>query len=124
MKLSPFGLQLQHVPLTNLYNQVMLDLRGKAHYSGQGAVKPLIYYEIRDGLIFDWHNGCGQRYGSYEELISIVAALRLVTTRHAVIPEVDQYRETHFRVHLREAETLYVGFGVLQEAPRGGIEVK
>lgn len=124
MKLSPFGLQLQHESLKNLYNLVFFDLRVKTHHSGEGAVKPFIYIQVRDGLIFDWHNGCGQRYGSYEELWSIVAAVRLVTIDPAILPEVDQYRETQFRVYLREPETPYVGFGVFQSIPPGGIEVE
>ena len=75
-------------------------------------------------MTLDWSNRCEERYGSYEEFISVVAALRTVTTSFWVIPADYQNRESLFQVYLIEAEWVYVGGGSIQGAPPGGIEVE
>ena len=123
MKVTDFGRQLQYDSLIGLYKEAELDLTGIAH-GGQGTVNPPFYSQTKKGLTIDWSNRCEQRYGSYEELISVVAALRTVTTSFWAIPADYQNRESLFQVYLIEAGWVYVGVGSIQGAPPGGIEVE
>ena len=117
-----FGRQLQHEVLVSFIMQVTLHLGAEAH-SGKGAVKPPVYVQTFLGLIFVWNNRCGKKYGSYEELMLIVAELRTVTARSGVIPAVYQNREAVFGVFL-QAGGIYVGDGSIIGDPPDGIEVE
>ena len=72
--------------------------------TGQGAVAPRRYqekyqYPDRNGLIFLlWSNFCEGRYGTYEELITIIEALERVITVQGVMQPEYQNRGCQFDV--------------------------
>ena len=73
------------------------------------------------GATLLWVNQCGQRYGPYQELIVIVAALKHVTTDPGVMPAQYQNRAVAYEVHFGESlvEGILVGGGLVDGTPAG-----
>ena len=68
-----------------------------------------------------WVNRCGQRYGSYQSLIAIVAALKHVTTYPGAMPAQYQNRAVSYEVNFGESliEGILVGGGLIEGTPAG-----
>ena len=68
-----------------------------------------------------WVNRCGKRYGSYEALILIVAALKHVTTDPGAMPAQYQNRAVAYEVNFGESliEGILVGGGLIEWTSAG-----
>ncbi len=105
----------------HLYQTALDNLRWMV-ISGQRAVVPHEYqrkYELpnRNGnVVLIWSNYCEERYGTYEELVTIIEALETVTTEPGIMPPQHQNSQCDYVVYRYRGpgdERLLVGGGLV-----------
>ena len=127
MRVTTIGSRLSSVPLMHLYQTALNNLRWMV-ITGQRAVAPQKYerrYEFpnRNGdVIMNWSNLCGGRYGTYEELVTIIKALETVTTEPGIMSPGYQNSSCTYNVWRDMgpgAVMLLVGDGLVDGTPVG-----
>ena len=113
-----------------LYQLVLRGLQAKVNV-GQGAGTPEAWqqrfdYSFPPGYVrFTWSNQCERLYGSWEDLIPVVAAIETITMVQGIMPP--QYQNSScvygvFKDVGPGAERVFVGVGTIRGTPENEVE--